>query len=144
MRVPRFVVELPWRETVSRVLRFVTNLTPRDVAFFAKSFSLRKAFLSAVPRTANNACKTFATASDLDVVASFFFAEICSKFFRVAEVALEVGELWRTFRANHGCLPFASEMDFVPAEALETSLAAVAFLFSPSLARFAHHVVILL
>lgn len=39
-------------------------------------------------------------------------------------------------------LSLASEMDFVPVEALETSLAAVAFLLSPSLARFARRLII--
>jgi hypothetical protein len=39
-------------------------------------------------------------------------------------------------------LSLASEMDFVPAEALEASLAAVAFLLSPSLARFARRLII--
>jgi hypothetical protein len=38
-------------------------------------------------------------------------------------------------------LSLASEMDFVPVEALETSLAAVAFLLSPSLARFARLII---
>jgi hypothetical protein len=93
-------------------------------------------------RSANNACKTFVTASDSDVVASFFAAEIRCKFFRVADVALEVGQFRCASFTNNLILSLASEMDFVPVEALETSLAAVAFLLSPSLARFARRLII--
>jgi hypothetical protein len=143
MSVPRFVVKLALWETLP-LLHFLTHLALPVFTFFAATLCLSKAFLRAVTRTANNARETFVAASDLDVAPPFFHAEISCKLLRMTEVALEVGQFRRASLAHNLRLPLASEMYIVPAEALVAPLAAVAFLLSPSLARFAHRLVILL